>query len=159
GVSPRLQSLSGLAAGAHRHPRPATGPETTGLRICCLGAFSLAQNGRAFEWPRKTPKRPLDLLKAIIACGAAGASVLPLVAALWPDIEGDRAHRAFTTALYRLRTLLGEKTVIQGGGWLRLNQELVWVDVFAFEDLVSRPQDSGTEAAAVFELYRGKFLP
>jgi len=58
--------------------------------------------------------------------------------------------------MHRLRKLIGDgDAIIQQGGALSLDQARVWVDVWAFEDLLARP-DAG--AAEVMSLYRGAFL-
>ena len=42
------------------------------IAVFTLGRFSLLINGEQAEFGRKVPKRPLDLLKAIIAQGGRG---------------------------------------------------------------------------------------
>jgi LuxR family maltose regulon positive regulatory protein len=130
----------------------------TQVEIRCLGTFTLRRSGRLLTWPRKAPKRPLDLLKAVIANGPNGTLVGDLVERIWPDLEGDRAHRAFTTTLFRLRQLLGEKTLSLSNGLLTLNNSLVWVDAFAFEEAVARSNNTLSDGATMLELYGGAFL-
>lgn len=134
-------------------------PGSVKVEIRCLGAFSVARGGSVLAWPRKAPRRPLDLLKATIAHGAAGAAVTQLIDALWPSMEGDRAQRAFGSALYRLRGLLGDKVLELSAGWLRLNREHAWVDVFEFEDAVAASErESSAQDGTAFVLYGGSFL-
>ena len=72
------------------------------VRIYTLGRFSLLLHGQPAIFGRKTPQRPLELLKAVIAYGGRDISLSLLTAALWPDSDGDDARRAFDTTLFRL---------------------------------------------------------
>jgi DNA-binding SARP family transcriptional activator len=55
-----------------------------------------------------------------------------------------------------LRKLIGDPdAIVQQGGTLSLDKARVWVDVWAFEDLLARPDADTTE---VMTLYRGAFL-
>jgi DNA-binding SARP family transcriptional activator len=53
---------------------------------------------------------------------------------LWPRIDGDSAHRSFTTTLHRLRKLLGQDDAIRyHDGVVELDPRVVWLDVWAVE--------------------------
>lgn len=126
------------------------------IQVMTLGSFALLRDGHAVAFGRKVPKRPLALLKAIIAAGPPGLATAKAESWLWPDLDGDAATEALTTALLRLRRLLGAKdTVLLTGSMLRLNENAIWVDAFAFERL-SDADDSMEPALA---LYGGAFLP
>lgn len=130
------------------------------VEIRCLGTFSITRNGRTLVWPRKAPRRPLDVLKATIACGRDGALVTELTDTLWPDIDGDRAHRAFGTALYRLRGLIGDDTLELSAGRLKLNRSHAWVDAYEFEEAaVDAGRRDTTHERLLLSLYGGPFLP
>ncbi len=60
----------------------------------------------------KIQKKPLDLLKAIIALGGHNVSEDRLIDGVWSDTEGDRAHKSFEMALSRLRALLGSDDAV-----------------------------------------------
>jgi DNA-binding SARP family transcriptional activator len=114
------------------------------------------RDGRPLEYSRKAPKKTIALLKAIIAFGGSNVREQRLVDAFWSDEEGDVATRSLGAALHRLRKLLGDAdAIIQQGGALSLDKARVWVDVWAFEDLLARPD---SEPAEVLSLYRGAFL-
>ena len=77
------------------------------LAVRALGRFELARDGAALEVRGKAQRKPLELLKALIALGGEGVDASRLAALLWPDADGDAAKKSFDTTLYRLRKLLG----------------------------------------------------
>jgi DNA-binding SARP family transcriptional activator len=136
------------------------------VKIFALGRFEVHCNDVPLEFSSKTPKRPLALMKMIVASGADGVSERRVLDALWPD--DDPAHNAFGVALVRLRKLLGSSdTVLVKDQRLSLNPRLCWVDAWAFERFASdaerRLGNEGAHVAAMadraVELYRGSFLP
>jgi tetratricopeptide (TPR) repeat protein len=114
------------------------------IRIRTLGGFSLAVDGAPLRSQRKAPKKPLELLKAVIAQGGQ---------------------------LRRLRKLLGrDEALLLEDGRLSLNSGCCWLDIWAFERALARAEGTGAgippatdaELAAVTErlmtLYAGHFL-
>jgi DNA-binding SARP family transcriptional activator len=135
------------------------------VQIRTLGGFEIGIDGEAVHFDRKTPRRTLDLVKCIVALGAAGAGRESIASALWPDAEGDAARSALEVTLFRLRRLLGHKSAAQlSHGVVRFDDSLVWIDAVEFEAQADRAigEDGtvGVEAAArALDLYRGPFLP
>jgi DNA-binding SARP family transcriptional activator len=143
------------------------------VRIQTLGQFQVLVEGRPLHPGPKTPKKVLSMLKAIIALGGRKVSETELTDRLWPDSDGDTAHRSFATTLHRLRKLIGRHEVIDlSEGRLSLHPGYVWVDVWAFEDLVGRAEAAwekgGAKTGALnavgltqrgLALYEGAFLP
>ena len=116
-------------------------PDTPLVRIFTLGRFSLLLNGKPAEFGRKVPRRPLELLKTIIALGGREISTTNLMSALWPDADGDTAHRSFDTTLHRLRKMLGDdRVLVLKEGKLSLHGRYCWVDVWAFERMLGQSQ-------------------
>ena len=115
-------------------------PEATPLvSVFTLGRFSLLLNGMPAVFGRKAPRRPLELLKAIIALGGRDISTASLMSALWPDVDGDTAQRSFDTTLHRLRKILGDdRVLILMDGKLTLDGRYCWVDVWSFERLLGQ---------------------
>lgn len=108
------------------------------LRIHTLGQFRLLKGTQPLAFTGKAQRRPLDLLKALIACGGNRVKEEQITEALWPRIDGDSAHRSFTTTLHRLRKLLGEdRALILQEGRLTLNPQYFWVDTWAFEQVTA----------------------
>ncbi|MCG6552258.1 MAG: hypothetical protein L7F77_08020, partial [Candidatus Magnetominusculus sp. LBB02] len=127
------------------------------------------RNGSPMQFSAKPQKTPLMMLKAIIAAGGRHVDTTLLADQLWPDEDGDAAHNLFGTNIHRLRKLLGGKEFINyTDGDLCLNPELCWVDIWAFDDIVNRINNtfhSGDEQSVIslFEqmcsLYKGEFIP
>ena len=156
---------------ARRHLRPAS-PATLHwpwpLRIHTLGRFALQVDGAPLVFEGKVPKKPLALLKALIAFGADAVPEHTLADALWPDEEADAAHDAFNVALHRLRKLIpqGGELIHLRAGRLSLDPDVCWIDCRAFEHLVAAAGIASKGEALAWEplqqglaLYQGHFLP
>jgi ATP/maltotriose-dependent transcriptional regulator MalT/DNA-binding SARP family transcriptional activator len=137
-------------------PSPATADWPWPLALRTLGEFVVIRDGAPVVSKGKAQKRPLDMLKALIALGGRNVDASVLAAQLWPDAEGDDAKTSFDSGLYRLRKLLavdGALTLAEGR--LSLDGRVVWLDVWAFEQaLDAAPPDIETALAH----YRGHFL-
>ena len=137
----------------------------TPLKIYTLGQFALLHDGKPLTLSRKLQKRPLDLLKLLIASGANGVETSALIETLWPDAEGDAAQASFDSTLYRLRKLIGVEGVISlSEGKLSVDNEKCWLDVSEFQRLLERI-DRATDLSEVeifakdlLRLYAGHFL-
>lgn len=126
------------------------------VAIRVLGRFEVLRDGEAVEFPRKTPKKPIALLKALLALGGDNVAEGRLTDLLWADSEADAAQEALTVALHRLRKLLGRpEAIVVRNGRIGLNREVCWVDAWVFERLTERDPGDGEDAIA---LYRGDFL-
>lgn len=142
------------------------------LRVFSLGQFRVLKNGEPIAFAGKAQRRPFDLLKVIIACGGRDVSEERVTEALWPRIDGDSAHRSFTTTLHRLRKLLGEdRAITLSEGKLTLDGRCVWLDTWAFDQVVTRinqalrapPEQEAAGALSalvnrLLTLYGGAFL-
>jgi ATP/maltotriose-dependent transcriptional regulator MalT/DNA-binding SARP family transcriptional activator len=152
------------------HPPPGVAiPETWPypLKLYTLGRFSVVRDGEPLRAGGKTQKKPLELLKALIAAGGRDVSAAQLMEWLWPQSEGDAASQSYHVTLKRLRDLIGEDALIQEGGRLTLNPDVCWVDVWALERTLSdldvavrNPQTDRLAAALtrVLALYHGPLL-
>ena len=135
------------------------------LRVVCLGRFAIDVNGAGAPASRKESRKPLDLLKLLVALGAYGGRGVRterLAALLWPQMEGDAAQNSLDNAVHRLRKLVGERQVLLQAGALSLNPATVWVDVAALELVLGgEPHATAAISAVVDEalsLYQGDFL-
>lgn len=141
------------------------------LKIYTLGQFSLLRHGEPIAFSRKVQKRPLDLLKVLIANGGVRTEISALVASLWPDAEGDAAKISFDSNLHRLRKLLHIENILTlAEGKLSLDAGKCWVDVWAFNELVNsienatRDEEGPLEirhtelAGELLRLYAGHFI-
>jgi two-component SAPR family response regulator len=91
---------------------------------------------------------------------------------LWPEADGHSAHRAFSTALYRLRQLLDIPDLFRvTDGKLSIDKKLCWVDSWAFNKTVNDIFKSNGLISVSYdrdktrkilekaiEIYRGDFL-
>jgi DNA-binding SARP family transcriptional activator len=129
------------------------------IRIYVLGAFELRLAGQSLMFSGKAQKKPLELLKALVAKGNAGAEQSLLAQELWPESEGDAADSAVRMALHRMRKLLrSEEAVKVQEGKLKLNSGLCWVDAWTFEHLCRELEFSRepSRLRCVIDLYRGE---
>jgi LuxR family maltose regulon positive regulatory protein len=138
------------------------------LKIYTLGRFAIAKSGSPLLFSSKAQKKPLEMLKALIALGGRDVNKVLVSDSLWPEAEGDKADQAFATTLHRLRRLLENDSAVQiQDGKLNLNPSYCWVDCWAFERLLSEAdaasrQKGADTAIGLFEkalsIYRGTFL-
>jgi len=141
------------------------------LKIYTLGGFELLKDGKPVLFSKKVQKKPLELLKAVIALGGNDVDEDRLTDMLWPEADGDRAHSALTTTLSRLRRLIGEHILEVRNGRVSLNPQTCWVDARAFETLIRKTDGASPEkgpeeespmveqrVAQAVDLYRGPFL-
>ncbi|MBN2419838.1 MAG: hypothetical protein JXL81_10670, partial [Deltaproteobacteria bacterium] len=138
------------------------------LKINTLGRFEILRDDNPVEIKGRAYKKPLDLLKAVIAYGSTNIAVHKIVDALWPDSNGDQAYSAFSTTLNRLRVLLDNREIIRlRDGILMIDEGLCRIDTEAFTHFISKAdqlwENSEKEQAAVFyekgfTCYEGNFL-
>jgi ATP/maltotriose-dependent transcriptional regulator MalT/DNA-binding SARP family transcriptional activator len=136
------------------------------VKLYTLGRVSVVIDGEALAFQGKAQKKPLELLKAILAHRGRGVDQGALAQELWPDLDGAAATNAIAIALHRLRKLLGRDDVlILRDGQLSLDARQAWVDAWAFERLcgkVEQGRASADELPALAQrinrLYLGHFL-
>jgi eukaryotic-like serine/threonine-protein kinase len=121
-------------------------------RIQTLGGLAVFDGPRPLGGNAQQPRR-LALLAVLARAGDRGVSRDRLATLLWGDVEPDRARRSLNQALYAIRQDLGSEEAILGTRDLRLNSELVEVDLVGFE---SASASGALEEAA--RLYEGPFL-
>lgn len=133
------------------------------VRIYTLGQFSVRRDGDALAFKRKTQKKPLDLLRLLIAMGGTRVETNALIAELWPESDGDAAKITFDSTLYRLRKLLEvDACLLLSEGKLSVNKDLCWIDTWALDELVTsieqETSDAPSHAMQLLQLYAGPFL-
>lgn len=138
------------------------------IKIHTLGRFRLELDGKPVQFSRKIQKKPLGLLKMLVAQGGRETGESRIIDILWPEAEGDAAYRAFLTTVQRLRRLLGSKHAIGlRDGRISLDPRICWVDTWAFNHLFGQAGEAwrrGEKEKAVpmleraVSLYAGPFL-
>jgi LuxR family transcriptional regulator, maltose regulon positive regulatory protein len=106
------------------------------VRIYTLGHFSLVVDDQPIPTETKRKNKPLEMLKALVACVGHEISDDTISDCLWPDTDGDRALQNFTVTLHRLRKLIGHPgIIILKDHKVCLNSDLCWVDIWALQRL------------------------
>lgn len=102
------------------------------LSVHCLSELCIKRDQRVIPSGRKSQKKPLELLRALVDAGPRGRTPDYLADRLWPDSDGDRAHHALHSTMNRLRKYLGiSEAVLFKEGRFSLNSQIVYVDVWA----------------------------
>lgn len=134
------------------------------MRVYTLGRFSLVKDGQAVTFSgKKSPRKPLELLQALIALGGREVHTSLLMRALWPDDGSRDLRKSFDNTLHRLRQIFGhEDAVTLRDAKLTLDIHHCWVDAWAFDHMAGRlcdgeevPQQLAHDAR---RLYQGHFL-
>jgi DNA-binding SARP family transcriptional activator len=138
------------------------------VKILTLGRFELMRDGKPIRFLRKVQQKPLSMLKVLIAFGGREVKEEMMADILWPEADGDAAHRSFISALHRLRQLIGcEKALQFKEGRLTLDKRYCWMDVWALENIwrqadtqrqEGRIEDSLQLTEKAIGMYRGAFL-
>ena len=106
------------------------------LKLYTFGRFGVLHDDRPL-----TPcgnKKPLELLKALVALGGRDVNDDRLMELLWPDADGDTTRHSLKITVHRLRKLLPDRVLTWTEGKLALDPRRVWVDVWAFERLLGQ---------------------
>ena len=137
------------------------------FRIRCLGHFELLKNGKPVEFSRKVQKKPVHLVKALVAFGGQDVPDEKIIEALWPDAEADAGHKSLATTLHRARRLLGDEAIYHQEGRISLDGKRVWTDVRAFDHMLagfdhvpagSLAEEHARAVERALSLYKGHFL-
>ena len=133
------------------------------VRIFTLGRFAVFQDNSQLQDTGKMQKKPLEMLKALIAAGGAPVSAVRLADELWPDAEGDLARNSFEVTLSRLRRLFDQEIVLYAAGQLSINQGCCRVDSLALAGLIEQAEKAPAERIGglcdqALGLYQGHFL-
>src|SRR6184192_1112174 len=105
------------------------------LTLELLGTLSLRDETRPVPVAAQQ-KRPLGLLAILGLGGKPGLSRDRIEAYLWPESSGPRAQHALDQTVYAIRQALGSDLILSTARELRLNPDLVRVDVWEFEQAI-----------------------
>ncbi len=122
-----------------RPPRDGTGRAhwPWPVEVRTLGGFRVQVS--AVDGAPRPSGKPLALLEAMVGLdGARRVDEAAVAALLWPRIDADYARRSLTTALHRLRKLLGEdRAVVLRHGRLTLDRDYCRVDLDALDEAIA----------------------
>jgi LuxR family transcriptional regulator, maltose regulon positive regulatory protein len=128
------------------------------IRVFTLGRFEVTVDGVPLRFVFKVPRKPLALLKALLAADVNGVSQATLCSTIWPELKPAAGARALHITAFRLRGLLGKKTaLIVQEGKVVLDATQCWVDAWEFERALAQARDP-TEILWALRHYRGTFL-
>jgi len=141
------------------------------VEVRVLGSLVVLRDGRPLPLSRQAHRKPLQLLALLVVLGGADIAEERVTAVLWPEAEGDAAHHALETALYRLRRLLCcEGALVHRGHVLSVDRRLVWIDAWVVERALGRAlallerhvdpahPDLVASCGRITRLYGGAFL-
>jgi serine/threonine-protein kinase len=123
------------------------------LRLRTFGGLTLARDDDPPMTGAATQRRRLAILALLAVARDGGMSRDKILGYLWPESGLDQARHTLNQLLYAQRQLFGDPDLFAGRKTLRLNQQIIWSDVGAFEDALDRGDLE--EGVA---LYRGPFL-
>ncbi len=142
------------------------------LKIYTLGRFGLIIDDKPVQFSKKAQQKLLNMLKVVIASGGRDVKEESISDVLWPDADGDLAHKSFAPTLHRLRKMIGYQDALQlRDSRVTLDQRYCWVDTWAFERILGQAEaawedmsaeNDAAEAVALTQkavgMYRGPFL-
>ena len=103
------------------------------LRIRALGGFTIEAGGEPLPPAPRAQRKPLDLLKLLVARGPQPVDASVALDALWPEADGAAARASFDMTVMRLRKLLSRHDAVHvDASHVGLDTRIVWVDAFAF---------------------------
>ena len=92
------------------------------------------KDNQPIHFTGKVQKKPLEMLKSLIALGGRDIKEEQLSDLLWLESDGDVAHSNLKMTLSRLRKLIGvEDAVLFQDGKLTIDTRYCWVDAWVFE--------------------------
>jgi hypothetical protein len=125
------------------------------VRIRALDGLEVEVDGVPQEEAGAKPSTRLrELLAALVARRAKGATQAELCDWLWPDTEGDKAQASLKVAVHRLRGWLGGDSVLMKNGVVALNPQRVACDLWRLQD--SNPM---ALAGAAGQVLAGHYMP
>jgi len=122
------------------------------FRLKLLGSSTILRDGRVLTGGMVRPRR-IAVLAMLARGGPGGVSRDRLLATLWPGIDEERARHSLNQIVYAIRRDIGDDDVITGARDLRLNAELLAVDVIEFQSALAQ-----RDLQRAAQLYEGRFL-
>ena len=140
------------------------------VKVLTLGSLELYKHDQPVMFPSRVQRKPLGLLTTLIAFGGRRVREQRLIDALWADAPGDKGRFALTTAIHRLRRLLGDDAaILRQDSEVSVNTQVAWVDAMALQTLLERAEAMRSQdtmdwdrfrdvVTSITRLHRGPFL-
>lgn len=107
------------------------------IKIRLLGNFDVMEHDKSIRWGQKTPRKQLELLKAIAVHNRSGLSKQQLLDWFWQDTDSEES--SFRVTLHRLRKLFkNEQAILLEDQRVYLHPDYIWIDITNFEALCAR---------------------
>lgn len=123
------------------------------FQLRLFGSPSLSSDSGGLVTGPATQRHRVALLALAALAPAGSISRDKLISYLWPESDTEHARQLLNQSVYRLRKTLGEAALITTGDEVRLNTEVVSVDVADFESALAAGDPAGAVA-----IYRGPLL-
>lgn len=157
-----LQRAATLSALIARDIQPETRIEPVTLKVYALGKPRVEMKGDNVQWATLQSR---DLFFCLLQ-NARGLSKEEIGAIFWPEHPTHKLEGIFRSTLYRLRRALFRDSVVFEGSLYRFNREnIYWLDVEVFENLLNQAAQAQTVAEEkktllqeALALYRGDYL-
>ena len=135
------------------------------IKVYTLGQFKVVRDGTPVQFTGRAQRKPLELLKVLIALEGRGIKIGRISEVLWGDAEEDSIYSAFTTTLMRLRKIIGSEVILSKGKHLTIDPRYCWVDVWTFKHLLESIDKSNPATPEfwrhiekIMAFYQGPFL-
>ncbi|WP_456399869.1 ATP-binding protein [Persephonella sp.] len=140
------------------------------VKIYTFGNFKVTVNDNEIvDWKGE---KPLSLLKTIVALKGENIPVDKIINIIWDGYDYIRAKQNFEFTLRKLRKILDDNSkniIILKNNRISLNKELVWIDLWEFDELYSELEfllnrnklnylKDTEKFQKIKSLYKGKFL-
>ncbi|MBU3948165.1 MAG: hypothetical protein KJ826_08090 [Proteobacteria bacterium] len=142
------------------------------LKVYTFGEFRIVRDGNNLDFKGKTPQKPLALLKVLICLDHNNIPEEEIADILWPEADGDLAHKSCETTLLRLRNIIGKHAASVNGGLISLHEKYCWTDLRAIRSLLDQAENAWAKAKSarkfkaavnltgkIMDIYKGDFLP
>lgn len=122
------------------------------LQIEALGPLRVRRDGLSLGAAAsgKAQRKPLELLRLLVAHGGGPLAVSHAIEELWPSLDMNAPRASFEMAVSRLRKLLDLPEALRvADDMVSLDPTIVWIDVAAFDTLSAR-EGAGPRALGLY---------
>jgi TolB-like protein/DNA-binding SARP family transcriptional activator/Flp pilus assembly protein TadD len=128
------------------------------FQLKLFGVPALERDGAEVSG-RASQRHKLALLALLALTPGRRLTRDKLIAYLWPESDPERGRNLLKVSSYVIRSALGEDALVSSGDELRLNTDLIQVDVAEFENALERSDHERAVSLYQGPLLDGFFLP